>query len=109
MINNLKKLRYLTLFYKDLEQITEYISNNLCNPKAASDLVNNVEKAIIERLSSAESFETYQSKKERKYPYYRIYVGNYIVYYVVIDDECDDKTMEVRRILYNKRNQKDLI
>ena len=34
--------------------------------------------------------------------YYRIYVKNYIVYYVVIDDEGPDKITEVRRFLYNK-------
>ena len=38
--------------------------------------------------------------KERKYPYYRIYAGSYIVYYAAIDN-----TMEVRRILYNKRDK----
>ena len=38
--------------------------------------------------------------------YYRIYVKNYIVYYVVIDDEGPDKIIEIRRFLYNKQNQK---
>lgn len=47
----------------------------------------------------AEAFEPYHSLKERQYPYYRIYVKNYTIFYVVIDD-----VMEVRRILYNKRN-----
>ena len=69
---------------------------------AANKLIDDVENAIIKRSSCAESFEPYHSVKERKYPYYRIYVGNYVVYYVVIDD-----VMEVRRILYNKRNVKD--
>lgn len=41
--------------------------------------------------------------------YYRIYVKNYIVYYVVIDDKESDKIMEVRRFLYNKQNQKELV
>lgn len=109
MKSNLKKIRYLSLFYTDLEEITEYISYKLGNPKASSDLVDRVEKAIIERLQCAESFEPYQSKKERRYPYYRIYVGNFIVYYVVIDDEGDDKIMEIRRILYNKRNQEGIL
>ncbi len=56
----------------------------------------------MRRSSYAESFEPYHSARERKYLYYRIYIGNYVVYYVVIDD-----VMEVRRILYNKRNEKD--
>ena len=45
----------------------------------------------------AESFEPYRSLRERRYPYYRIYVKNFVVYYVVIDDEGEDKIMEVRR------------
>ena len=43
--------------------------------------------------------DRYHSAKERQYPYYRIYVKNYVIFYVVIGD-----IMEVRRILYNRRN-----
>ena len=58
-----------------------------------------VQEAIRERTTCAEAFETYHSAKERQYPYYRIYVKNYVIFYVVIGD-----VMEVRRILYNRRN-----
>lgn len=81
-----------------------YITNELQNPKAANDLLDAVEKAIIERIPNAESFEQYCSVRERKYPYYRIYVNNFVVYYVVIDDVGKDKIMEVRRFLYNKQD-----
>ena len=100
------KLRYLPLFYRDLEEKIVYIAETLQNPKAANDLLNDVENAIFERLPNAESFEPYHSAKERRYKYYRIYVKNYIVYYVVIDNEGSDKIMEVRRFLYNKQNRK---
>ena len=60
-------------------------------------MVDEVEKAIHERLSCAEAFEPYHSAKERQYPYYRISVRNYTVYYVVIGN-----VMEVRRILYSR-------
>ena len=97
-------LRYLPSFYDDLEQKIMYIANELQNPKAVNDLLNAVEKAIIARVRNAESFEQYDSVKERKYPYYRIYVNNFVVYYVVIDDEGENKIMEVRRLLYNKQD-----
>lgn len=103
------KLRYLPLFYRDLEEKIVYIAETLQNPKAANDLLNDVENAIFERLPNAESFEPYHSAKERRYKYYRIYVKNYIVYYVVIDNEGSDKIMEVRRFLYNKQNWKELV
>ena len=103
------KLRYLPLFYRDLEEKIVYITETLRNPQAANDLLNDAENAIFERLPNAESFEPYHSAKERRYKYYRIYVKNYIVYYVIINDEGSDKIMEVRRFLYNKQNQKELV
>ena len=72
-------------------------------------MIDAVEKAILERLPVAESFEQYESMKERRYPYYRIYVKNFVVWYVVIDDEGDDRIMEVRRFLYNKQDKNKLL
>ena len=86
-----------------------YIAEKLQNPKAANDLIDAVEKAIQERQPVAEAFEPYESMKERRYPYYRIYVKNFVVWYVVIDDEGNDKIMEVRRFLYNKQNKNELL
>ena len=99
------KLRYLLLFYEELEQKAIYIAEKLHNPQAANALIDAVEKAILERQPVAEAFEPYHSLKERKYSYYRIYVNNFVIYYVVIDDEGVDKIMEVRRFLYNKQNR----
>jgi len=103
------ELRYLPLFYEDLEQKVIYISKTLHNEKAANDLLDAVEKAIMERLPIAESFEPYRSVKERQYKYYRIYVKNFVIYYVVIDDIGSKKIMEVRRFLYNKQDREQLI
>lgn len=97
-------LRYLPLFYDELEETLIYISEKLMNPQAANNLLDCVEAAILEQLPYAESFEPYYSMRERKYPYYRIYVKSFVVYYVVIDDEGTDKIMEVRHFLYNRQN-----
>ncbi len=109
MLDKNYKLRYLPLFYDDLEEKVSYIAENLQNPKAANDLLDKVEAAILERLPIAESFEAYHSDRGRRYTYYRIYVDNYIIYYVVIDDDSDDLIMEVRRFFYNGQNQRSLI
>lgn len=109
MLNQKYRLRYLPLFYEDLEEVVEYIAEELKNPKAAGDLIDKVDAAILERLPMAESFEAYHSAKERKYVYYRIYVDNYVVYYVVIDDDSDDLIMEVRRFLYTGQNRSKMV
>lgn len=109
MINDNYQLRYLPLFFDDVNSVTSYIKNELLNPKAANDLIDAIEDAILERLPVCESYEPFHSKRERKYKYYRIYVKNYVVYYVVIDDESADKIMEVRRLLYNRQDRENII
>ncbi len=97
MQNKSYKIVYLSIFERDLNSIIEYIVYKLNNKDAALSLVNKVEKAIIERAKNPLAFKKYNSIRERQYPYYRIYVGNFIIFYVVIDD-----IMEVRRIIYKK-------
>ncbi len=96
------KLRFLPLFEADLNRIVDYISLQPENPAAAYSLVDNIYEAITKRLPFAESYEIYPSKKERSLDYHRIYVKNYIIFYVV-----DGDIMEVRRILYGRRDWKN--
>ncbi|MBQ6088989.1 MAG: type II toxin-antitoxin system RelE/ParE family toxin [Firmicutes bacterium] len=103
------KLRYLPVFYEDLNSSVLYIARKLKNPAAANKLVDSVEKAILQRLPDAESFEPYHSLKDRAYPYYRIYVDNYIIFYVVIDEGTDGRYMEVRRLLHVRQNRDSII
>ena len=109
MFSKKYRLSYLPLFYDDLDEKVTYIAEKLKNPKAANDLLDKVESAIMERLPVAESFEPYHSVRERRYSYYRIYVDNYIIYYVVIDDDPNDLVMEVRRFLYNGQNRDNMV
>lgn len=98
------QLRYLPLFYEDMEGAVDYITNDLQNPTAALKLIDLTEKAILKRLENPLSFQPVFSKKEREHPYYRINVNNYAVFYVVIDD-----VMEARRFLYSRRDIPSII
>ena len=93
------KLTFLPLFEDDLNEITDYIANHLQNPSAALQLIDDIEIAINERLKSPISFAPYQSTRHRPVPYNRINVKNFSIFYVVVND-----TMEVRRLLYAKRD-----
>ena len=109
MVETQYVLRYLPLFYEDLESKLSYIAFKLQNQHAANELLDEVEMAILERQPVAESFEKYHSLKERSYSYYRIYVKNFVIFYVVIKDEGQDRIMEIRRFLYRKQNYKNII
>ncbi len=104
MVNTRYSLRFLPLFEEDLSDTVEYISEKLHNPSAALRLVDDIEIAILNRLEMPLAFAPYHSSKGRKHPYYRINVRNYSIFYVVIGD-----TMEVRRLIYSKRNIDDFL
>lgn len=98
------KLSFLPLFEEDLNEIVDYITTDLQNPSAADRLVGDIELAINKRLEAPLSFAPFRSSKKRPHPYYRINVRNFSVFYVVIND-----TMEVRRVLYSKRDLDKLL
>ena len=102
-MENNYKLRYLSLFFEDANEIASYIRDTLQNPIAAQKLIDDVEKAILGRLQSAESFAKYHSDRERKDSYYTIRVRNFTVFYVVLT-EGSTKVMEIRRLLYSRRD-----
>ena len=97
-------VRVMPAFVADMRAIRDYISFDLQNPEAAERLTADVRKAIEVRAEAPLAFEPYHSKKERRYAYYRILVRNYLILYVVADD-----VMEIRRILYNRRDWKNQV
>jgi plasmid stabilization system protein ParE len=97
-------LSYLPIFDTDLADTWEYITFKLKNRAAADCLAADVEAAILKRLDTPETFEKHDSKREREHPYYRIRIRNFTVWYVVIGD-----VMEIRRMLYNKRDVEELL
>ena len=99
MVSSKYAVRFLPTFEKDLESAVDYIQYQLNNPTAAAKFIDEVESAIYKRSTCPTAFEPYRSAKERRNLYYRIYVKNYIIFYVVIDD-----VMEVRRLLYHRQN-----
>ncbi len=98
------KIKYLPLFYEDLDKIIDYMRYKLKNEIVADNFVNDLEKEIKNRAYNPNSYEKYESAKKRESKYFRIYVKNYVVFYVV-----KDEIMEVRRILSSRRDFDKLI
>lgn len=100
--------RYTQKYYDDLNGIVNYISDVKKNPSAALSLLDKIEKAINKRTPIADSFESIDSAKDREQAYYKITVGNYYIFYVILNEENKD-IVEYRRVLYNKRNWEIII
>lgn len=93
------EVTYLPLFYRDLDEIIDYIMYKLNNVIAANKLLDDIKQEIESRAYNPDTYEKYKSTRKRKDTYYRIYVKNYTIFYTV-----KDNTMEIRRILYGRRN-----
>lgn len=97
-------LSYLPLFEQDLASTCDYIALKLQNLIAARRLVEDTEKAILERLANPLGFLPYRSARDRKQLYYTIRIRNFLVFYVVAGS-----VMEVRRFVYGKRNLPEIV
>lgn len=93
------KLRYLPLFWGDLNDAVSYIANTLGNMAAAEHLIDQVEAKILDYQQNLTVATVYRSSRPRAQTYYWFAVGNYMVFYVVEGD-----VMEVRRFLFGSRD-----
>lgn len=98
------KLKYLPLALRDLGDITDYIANNLKAPKAAMDLIDALDNSISRLQQFPLSCKVYQAIKPLEAEYRIMPVQNYLVFYVVAEQE-----IEIHRIIYAKMNLEKLI
>ena len=97
-------IRYTATFIKQFNNISKYIIYKLQNRIAAESFYYEVINEIEKRSENPESIEKYKSRRKRKNTYYKINVKNYTIFYVV-----QNNTMEIRRILYSRRDLDNLI
>lgn len=93
------ELRYLPLFWDDLNSAVSYIADELAAPQAAEKLLDAVEAGILAHCENPEMASIYKNSYKHPDTYYWFEVGNYMVFYVV-----QGHVMEVRRFLYGARD-----
>ena len=104
MANDKYTIKYSSTYINQFNSILKYIVNNLKTKTTAENFYNEVVKEIEKRSENPKCYEKYISNKKRKNTYYRIYVKNYTIFYTV-----SNNSMEIRRILYSRRNFDKLI
>ncbi|MBH5317504.1 type II toxin-antitoxin system RelE/ParE family toxin [Paenibacillus sp. GSMTC-2017] len=97
-------LRYLALAQSDLLDITNYISEQLFAPEAAIHLVEKFEEAISRLEYFPYSGRLYRSTGKLKDEYRILFVESYLIFYIILDN-----TVEIRRIIYSKRDYLKLL
>ena len=100
----IEEIKYLPSFYQELEAIVDYISITLEAPRAALNLVNELDIGIKKLKEFPNAHRLYRPIKPIKTQYRILTVGNYLVFYVVFE-----KYIEIHRMIYKKRNLSQLI
>ena len=90
------KIEYLPIAEEDISNIIHYIM--LDNPDAALSMADKFDRSISKLESFPFSGSIPNDIRLQSLNYRMLVVGNYLIFYVVIND-----TVEIRRILHSKR------
>lgn len=91
----------------DLEEIIAYISDTLCNPKAAANLLEEFLKGKDDIVENPYLYPLSTDPVLQAEGYHRfLFMKNYIALYLI--DDCE-KTVSIMRIFYAKRDYGNLI
>ena len=98
------ELRYLPSFRQELNSIVEYIAFTLEAPQAALNLLNKLETSLDSLKLFPLAHRLYRPAKPISTEYRVLTVGNYLVFYVALED-----VIEIHRIIYKKRDLSRLV
>lgn len=91
---------------EDLDNTLSYISKELCNPIAAKNLFEKIEKKIDMICDFPESCPVVENEFVVRKDIRKSIVDNYIIYYIF---EEDKKIISILRIVYGRRNLDEIL
>lgn len=96
---NQYNIRYSKEAKQDLINIKKYIKYNLLEPNIANKLITKIKKEIGKLAVDAKIYNIIDDDFIKKLEIRKILVDNYIVFYRI-----KNKTIEIVRIMYGRRN-----
>ena len=98
------ELKIFPLAMQDLEQIFDYIANELCNFSAAIKQINDFERAFENICAFPESFPCIKNEYVKEKSLRKLIVNNYIAFYRIRNNQ-----VQVIRVLYGMRNYETIL
>ncbi|NLJ71232.1 MAG: type II toxin-antitoxin system RelE/ParE family toxin [Clostridiaceae bacterium] len=90
----------------DLANITRYISEELCNPTAATSLLDTIDDCYKNLETMPMMFERCNNSRLRDMGYRRAVIKNYIMVYRIAESE---RTVYILRFFYGAQEYEKLI
>lgn len=100
------KIKFSKDARNDLIDIYKYISNNLQEPNIAKKLIQKMRKEIYELENSPQMYSIINDNFLKRLEIRKIRVKNYFVFYSI---NIEESIVEIIRIMYTRRNWKELI
>lgn len=72
---------------QEMNDIYNYMSNNLYSPKAAKELMNKVETTIQRLKDIPKAYMTIKKYNELEMEYRRIVINNYVIIYTISEEK----------------------
>lgn len=105
-MQNSYKLKFAPIAEDDLDGIYRYISEHLIAPKAATDLMDDIETSIMQLKDFPYSGSPIADDILRGRGYRKLIVKNYIVFHLIDETE---KQVVIMRVLYGAQQYEKLL
>ena len=94
------KVVYLPLAESDILDAVEYIASKFDAPKAAADLLSELDRTVQQISMFPYAHELYRTNRPMRDEIRKVPVKGFVLYYAVFED-----TIEVRRFLHGRRDR----
>lgn len=91
------KVVYLPLAESDILDAVEYIASKFDAPKAAADLLSELDRTVQQIFMFPYAHELYRTNRPMRDEIRKVPVKGFVLYYAVFED-----TVEVRRFLHGR-------
>jgi addiction module RelE/StbE family toxin len=96
------EVKIITQAQEQMAEIVDYISNELCVPDAANNLLKKMESSIMSLSEFPERYQLIDEEPWRTEGVRKLLVNNFLIYYWI---DKDRKKVQVIAVIYEKRNQ----
>jgi plasmid stabilization system protein ParE len=90
----------------DMRGILRYIAENLSAPESALKILDSIETAIRSLSESPKIYAVVSDERLSALGYRKLCVENYLVFFIINDSQ---KTVEVDRVLYTRRDWQQIL
>jgi len=97
---------------KDLNDIADYIADELLSPEVAIDLIQNLEATMYKRLDTfPHAYPVHAFLESLGTEYRRTVIGNFTAFYKIQEASKDEEsgTVTITYVVYNRRDVENIV